>query len=200
MERKVVVVGAAVVAVAALAIKLRSSDAPSSRAPTPEPTIVERGTARVGQGGEKGAGPFWEEGTPAVAETETSRVRDHRSGDRVAYDPDARTGEKRTAQRLPPDLVHTLSTQLEAVMVECTAPLTADARGTKPGVTGVVFVDVADGSLQVTETAIELRDLTGGVAVTAKECIQARWVGQTTPAPDGVSATHYEISIVLAVR
>lgn len=195
MDRRIVLAGGAVVAVAAivLTIKLRgSNDAPTvSREPTPEPTIVERGTPRAGQGG-----------TPSVVETvtETSRVRDHRTGDRVAYDPDARTGEKRTAQRLPPDLVHTLSKQLEAAMVECTAAITADARGPQPGVTGSVFVDVAGGSLQVTETAIELRDLTGDTAVTAKECIQARWVGQTTPAPDAVSATHYEISVVFAVR
>lgn len=201
MDRRLVLAGGAVVAVAAivLAIKLRpSADVPSpSRAPTPEPTIVERGTPSLGQGGSPSGSETVTETSQATA---TSQVRDHRTGDRVAYDPDARTGEKRTAQRLPPDLVHTLSKQLEAVMVECTTEIAADARGPAPGVTGSVFVDVGGGSLQVTETAIELRDLTGASAVTAKACMQARWVGQTTPAPDAVSATHYEISIVFAVR
>ncbi len=199
MDRRIVLVGGAVVAAAAivLAIKLRgATDAlPGSRGPAPEPTIIEQGTpSRAGQGGTPSSSE-----TVSETVTEPARVRDHRTGDRVAYDPDARTGEKRTAQRLPADLVHTLSKQLEAAMVECTTRVAADARGPKPGVTGAVFVDVADGSLQVSETAIELRDLLGDAAVTAKECIQARWVGQTTPAPGAVATTHYEISVVFAV-
>jgi hypothetical protein len=198
MDRRIVLASGAIVAAAAivLAVKVRSSDPPSpARGPTPEPTVVERERPHL---------ESRQPGTPGGAEpvsetvTETSRVRDHRTGDRVPYDPSAR-GAKRTAQRLPPELVHALSKQLEAAMAECTAAIPAESRGPAPGVTGSVFVDVAGGSLQVTETAIELRDLTGDAATAAKRCIEARWVGQTAPASDGVAATHYEISVVFAV-
>lgn len=198
MDRRIVLAGGAIVAAATivLAVKLRASDPSVSRArtpePEPEPVVVDRSRPHL---------EARQPGTPSISETvtETSRVRDHRTGDRVAYDPEARTGEKRTAQRLPPELVHSLSKQLEAAMVECTAAIPADARGPRPGVSGSVFVDVAGGSLQVTETAIELRDLAGEAAATAKQCMAARWVGQTVPASDGVAATHYEISVVFAV-
>lgn len=188
------IAGGALVAAATivLAVKLRADDIPPPRDSTPAPVIADRERPHLTEAGQGGP--------PRVAETvtETSHVRDHR-GDRTAYDPEARTGEKRTAQRLPPELVHMLSKQLEAVMAECTAAVPTESRGPRPRVSGSVFVDVGGGSLQVTETAIELRDLTGDAATAAKQCLEARWVGQTTPASDAVSAAHYEITVVFAV-
>lgn len=187
--RQLIVAAAAlvVVAVIALAIKLSSSSETSTSRRTPDPasdpTIGERPRPTLASD-EPGQG-----GTPTTEPTR-SRLRDHRdtSG---PYDPAART-ENRTAQRLSPDLVRSLSAQLEAVMLECTATST---RGPTPVVNGTVFVDVAGGALQVTEASIELRDLDDA----AKQCMQSRWVGQTAPAPEGVAATHYEISVVFAV-
>lgn len=187
--RPIIAVAAALVVVAAivLGIELSSSSSEPSTTRTPDrptdPTIGERPRPALADQ-EPGQG-----GTPTT-EPRRSRLRDHRdtSG---PYDPAGRT-ENRTAQRLSPDLVRSLSAQLEAVMLECT---TTSTRGPAPVVNGTVFVDVAGGALQVTEASIELRDLDDA----AKQCMQARWVGQTAPAPQGVSATHYEISVVFAV-
>lgn len=124
-------------------------------------------------------------------------VRDHRKGDHplpelpiTAHPPDRR--------RIPPAVVQDVSARLQAVMKDCTSAIPADARGQKPRLEGVVFVDVKGGELAVTEATVQLRDVTGDVAA-AKACIEQKAVGQTTAAKDVEDTTHYSITLSFAI-
>jgi hypothetical protein len=183
----VVVVTAAIV----LVLKLRSSDPASS---TPDPARTPREDRSASSARSEPRLPS----TPSEAGSSTTtptgdKIRDHRDTPMPYEGRDA----ERTQARLPPTLVRAISKQLEAQMVECTRAIPAEARA-KAKVTGSVFVDVAAGTLTVTEAAVELTGVTGDAA-TAKQCMQTNWVGQSTSADDAVSASHYEISVVFSV-
>ncbi len=179
----------------ALVIKLRADDVPARR-DTPEPTTRTREAPRLPERDRTVA-----EDRPTVV-TETvvngARVRDHRGGEQVPYQPRSRDPVDAHGVRLPSQLVHDLSDKLKSAMTECTTAIPAEARGGRPRIEGSIFVDVTGGQVMVKEAAIELRDVTGDVAA-AKQCLERKWIGQTTPAGDTADTSHYAISVVFAV-
>ncbi len=140
------------------------------------------------------------EGTPVVSESfvDGAQVRDHRTGARVPYEGRPRDGGVRT-ERLPPELVHDLSGKLKEAMTDCAAAIPAEARGSRPGVAGAVFVEVVGETLIVKETSLALRDVTGDAAESAKRCLEQSWVGQSIPARAAPETSRYEITVAFAL-
>ena len=100
---------------------------------------------------------------------------------------------------MPPQLVHDLSGKLKEAMTDCAAAIPAEARGSRPGVAGAVFVEVVGETLIVKETSLALRDVTGDAAESAKRCLEQSWVGQSTPARATPETSRYEITVAFAL-
>jgi hypothetical protein len=124
-------------------------------------------------------------------------VRDHRKGDRPLPDlPIAPRPADR--KRIPSSVVQDVSTKVQAAMKDCASAIPADARGQKPRLEGVVFVDIKGGELSVTEATVSLRDVSGDVAA-VKACIEQKSVGHTIAAKDVEDTTHYSITLSYAL-
>jgi len=201
MDRRILVAGAAgVLALAVVLLVALRDDHPTlarttevTESPTPTPTQRERPPSLSTD-----ADP------PVVtgAEPGGTRIRDHRTGERSLYQPRPRTVDTVHTvhkDRLPAALVHDISDGMKTVMAACTAAIPADGRGPTPRVEGAVFVDVTNGQLTIKETSIVLRDLTGDPSATAQRCIEARWVGLSTPAGTTPETSDYAIRVLFAV-
>lgn len=124
-------------------------------------------------------------------------IRDHRKGDRPLPDlPIASHPADR--KRIPSHVVHDVSAKVQDAMKDCASAIPADARGQKPRLEGVVFVDIKSGELSVTEATVQLRDVSGDVAA-VKSCIEQKSVGHTIAAKDVEDTTHYSISLSYAL-
>jgi hypothetical protein len=124
-------------------------------------------------------------------------VRDHRKGDRPLPElPIAPRPADR--KRIPSSVVQDVSTKVQAAMKDCASAIPADARGQKPRLEGVVFVDIKGGELSVTEATVQLRDVSGDVAA-VKACIEQKSVGHTIAAKDVEDTTHYSITLSYAL-
>lgn len=199
MDRRLVLVGSSVLAAAILLVlKLRADDKPARRDNPEIPVTTSRESPHLpARDRAEGAG---QAGTPTVTETlvDGARVRDHRGGEQVPYQPRTREPDEAHGVRLPSQLVHDISDKLKAAMVECAAAIPAEARGPRPKIEGSIFVDVTAGQLMVKEAAIELRDVTGEITA-SKQCLERKWIGQSTPAGDTPETSHYAITVVFAV-
>jgi hypothetical protein len=124
-------------------------------------------------------------------------VRDHRKGDHPIPELPIHTRPP-DRRRLASHLVQDISGKLQVVMKECTSAIPAAARGAKPKLEGVVFVDIKAGELKVIEASVQLGDITGDTTA-ARLCIEQKAVGQTIAAKGVEDTTRYSITLAFAV-
>ena len=98
-----------------------------------------------------------------------------------------------------PTLTGEISTKIQAVMHECVAAMPADARGAKPRLEGTIQIAIKDQQARITQSAVQLRDVTGSSADTTKQCIEQKSMGLTAAAPDEPDLESYSISITFAL-
>lgn len=129
-------------------------------------------------------------------------VRDHRAGDNKPLDvpPNVHPPEGRL---IPSSLTHAISQKVKAVMKDCVASLPREGRGTKPRLEGQILIGIKDKSLSVTKSTIQMRDLDAldaTVVDAAKQCVESRAIGQSTPAPDEADLESYTINLSFTIQ
>jgi cytoskeletal protein RodZ len=199
MDRRALLAVAGIVLVAAviLANQLRGRASPTADHTAATPT------ASSSSDPERPALPDQKqpEGTPVVAETTVDgvRIRDHRTGGEAQpFQP--RTPDRATrAQRLPPELVHQINGKLQVMLAACTGAIPTEARSPRSRVGGTIQVDIVAGVLQVTEANVQLLNVEGETAQTAKQCLEQKWIGQSTAATGTADTTRYPITISFAL-
>ncbi len=140
--------------------------------------------------------------TPVVRETviDGVRVRDHRIGKHADLDkllpPNI---HPRNSQRLPSQLVQKAIAKLQTVLKDCASALPAGAKSADSKLDGKVFVDVAQGTLQVTEAKVKIENVEGDTAELV-QCFESKAVGQSVPSGDVEDTTHYGVSLLFHVR
>ncbi len=205
MNRRLILIGFGVlVAVAiALVIKIRSGDHGASAAPPGDPkagtpvadSVAAPDRAKPSLPSEAGGSAGPDDYTETVING--IRVRDHRKNPEHPVDlpPNIRPP---ATQRLPSDLVHAISGKLQEVMKDCARAIPKEARGTKPKIEGTIFVDVKGGSLEVKESTVQLRDVTGDTTA-VKQCFEQKSLGQKVPSGKTEDTAHYSISILFTI-
>lgn len=128
-------------------------------------------------------------------------VRDHRAGDNKPLDvpPNVHPPEGRL---IPSTLTHAISQKVKAVIKDCVASLPREGRADKPRVEGQILIGIKDKSLAVTQSTIQMRGLDAldaTVVDSAKQCIESRAVGQSTPAPDEADLESYTINLSFTI-
>jgi len=216
MNRTLLVIGGALVAIAGLVLWLlmredaRPDTSGSAARPPADPAApaADQRTARAER---------THENHPTVTATETTatpttndtgevkeyevngvKIRDHRKGDHAAPDlpPNIHPLEGR---RLPPTVTADISTKLQAVLKECAANVPVEARGVKPRLEGTIFVSIKDHQLKVTQSTAQLRDVVGASVEPTKRCFEEKSVGLTTTAADEADLDGYSISVTYAL-
>jgi hypothetical protein len=126
------------------------------------------------------------------------RVRDHREGDNKPLDipPNVHPAEGPT---IPSSLTHEVAQKVKAVMLDCTKSLPADARGDKPRVEGQILINIKDHKVTITKSTMQLRNVTGESVEPTKQCIEAKSIGITNPAPEQTDIESYSINVSFAI-
>jgi len=126
------------------------------------------------------------------------RVRDHRSGDNVPLDipPNVHPPE---GPAIPSSLTHEVAQKVKAIMIECVASLSKDARGDKPRLEGQIEISIKDHKVRIEKSTMQLRNVSGESVEPTKQCIESKSVGIENPAPDQSDLANYPINISFAI-
>ena len=215
MNRTLLAIGGALVALAGLVlwILLRDDTRPEAPPPADQPAptapAADQRTARADEparAGHPSVSATTTTATPTsgsdgeVKEYEVNgvKVRDHRKGDHPPVDlpPNIHPLEGR---KLPSTLTADISNKLQGVLKECAANVPVEARGTKPRLEGTIFVSIKDHQLKITSSTVQLRDVVGAAVEPTKKCFEEKSVGLTTGAGDEPDLDGYSISITYAL-
>jgi len=213
MTGRVVLIGGGIILAVAifLILKVRGGDDAAAR-PTADPV------AETSDPGASGGDPAAEHHdpaqpalpeagsgqnpTPVVRETmiDGVRVRDHRIGRHSDLDkllpPNI---HPRNGQRLPSPLVQKVVAKLQDVLKECARSIPADAKSANSKLDGKVFVDVAQGTLKVTEAKVKVENVEADTAELV-QCFESKAISQSVPSGDVEDTTHYGVSLLFHVR
>ena len=214
MNRTLLVIGGALVAIAGLVLVLLMRDDtrpdttgsaqppadPATPAADPRTARAERTHANhpTVTATQTTQTPTTNDGEVKEYEVNGVKIRDHRKGDHAAPDlpPNIHPLEGR---RLPATITADISTKLQAVLKECAANVPAEARGVKPRLDGTIFVSIKDHQLKITQSTAQLRDVVGASVEPTKRCFEEKSVGLTTTAGDEADLDGYSISITYAI-
>lgn len=210
MNRRVILIGAAVLLVVAiiLLIKIRSTDSVAEPR-TSEPVATTTTTT--------GSGKVRRDHAPAIPEAtdpgerpdgagsndyvetviDGVRVRDHRKNKKpIDLPPNIHRPDQK---KLPSTLVFDVSSKLQPVLKECAkGQVPKEARGAKPRLEATIFVDIKGGNLTVTEATAQIRDVTSDTAA-IKQCFEQKSVNQGVPSGATEDTTHYSISLTYVI-
>jgi hypothetical protein len=198
----VVVVALVVVLWLALEQDMAEPAATSSNEPQGSAVVARPGGAPTVTPGASGDHPALPQ--PAPGENPRDyvvgdiRVRDHRAGDHKPLDvpPNPHPIE---GPKIPSTLTHEISQKLRAHVVECTASLPKPARGEKPRVEGQITIAIKDHKVTITNSTMQLRDVTGESVEPTKQCIESKALGIENSAPDIADLDKYSINVTYAI-
>jgi len=204
MNRGYLVLGAAVVLVAAVALYVAigtGEDAAGKRSPgDPKLTEADHGRRDGGTPSHPDRAQPSSPAAPAGAGTAREytvgdvRVRDHRSGENAPLEapPPIHPPEGR---KIPSQLTSDLAQHLRGVMNECAAGVPREALGASPRLEGEVLMSIKDHQATVTNATFQLRDVAPASQDALKQCMAQKAVGVATPSGDEPDVEGYEITL-----
>jgi len=88
---------------------------------------------------------------------------------------------------------------VKAVMMECAANLPKDARGEHPRLEGQVMLAIKANKLTITQSTMQLRNVSGESVEPTRQCIESKTVGIENAAPDQADLDQYPFNISFAI-
>ncbi len=137
-------------------------------------------------------------GNPTTYAVGDTHVTDHRGGNQelVGDTPNAHPAEQRM---IPSTLTHEISKKVQTVMNDCVASLPKEARGEKPRLDGDIIIAIKDKKLSITQSSMQMRNVTGDAVEPTKRCIESKTIGLENSAPDQADLENYPIHISFAI-
>jgi hypothetical protein len=206
MNRGILAVAGAVVLAAAIGLyfMLRTTE-PSGDPVRTDPPVDPARSADSGHGKPRKIydAPAVVRGSgSASAPIGETRIRDHRSPDRIADDtaPRApRPSEEPEGRKIAPQVTGGLGQQLRPLLRQCTASLAPGARTDKSRVQGEITVSIKDQQATITGARFELRDIAEASQADFKRCLTERAVGLAAPATGEADVEGYAITVSLVL-
>lgn len=168
--------------------------ATGSNAPVVTPRGQPRGTTPGDPAGGSGSGA----GPGSSYVVGDIRVRDHRAGGGPPMDipPSIHTPE---GPRIDSSLTDAIGQQVRLTMFECAKSTSRDGRGERPRVDGQIVINVKANQLAVASAIMQPRDLSEAATTSIKQCMEAKIVGMTAPAPNQADLDSYSINMSLSI-
>jgi len=124
------------------------------------------------------------------------RVRDHRTGEHPRFDVPPVIHAPR-GRKIPPQLASDIARKVRSAVAACAPNVPAEARAAKPRIEGEVTIAIKNQQASITSIAVQLRDVVGVAADAAKQCVEQKSVGLSTPSGDEPDLDGYGITLSL---
>jgi hypothetical protein len=125
------------------------------------------------------------------------RIRDHRSGERVAVDIPP-TIHPPGGRKIPSQLSSDIAQRLRAVLAECAASVPPEARGATSRLEGQILIAIKNQQATVTGATYQPRDVASAAQGAIKQCMEQKSIG--VAAPSGAEPDLEGYGIALSLR